>query len=538
MKREHKAVINAERDSYYVRIAKATQNPEQFLSLIVDGADQKKNALPHHAKEGKGTSGLWKQPVHNYGVLSHGRQAFSFLCNDSMKQGTNVTIEVVHRVLLHTLKMEGKLPDVMFVQLDNTTKQCKSRYLMAYMASLLASGVFKRILVSFLPVGHTHEDVDQLFSTFSRALNFLNAYTREELAAVIKGAFNSTAYKHPIHVEQMDAIVNYSDFVEEMTCIPEGISRWYQFRFYKEDGVVKLQCRESTTDGSWGGICATEVRDHLTTTVFKAGMDGRILPGVNIPPAQRRDPYAPAHADRNDDTTKVKLYRVALEKFTVAFALNPVQVASLSKDIDAVASVAPVPFHWSDDDIALLYGNGAEVEEAKQPGGIPDVQEAVFKMVVNKFYIYKTDPVEGQDQGATVPFRLSLCLQHGSMLDDLIGDNLLYPGAYMLEYIASTPDWTTCKWSKGLRQRSMQRNPFQWDTAVTPWPMSLLTTGKLSATSVRDVGYYLQRWARPDLSEDWPEQEGGDQAVDRGNMLALGKRKPKKTTGNKKRRRK
>jgi len=33
----------------------------------------------------------------------------------------------------------------------------------AYLGQLVRDGVFKDIYVSFLPVGHTHEDIDQMF---------------------------------------------------------------------------------------------------------------------------------------------------------------------------------------------------------------------------------------------------------------------------------------------------------------------------------------------------------------------------------------
>lgn len=33
----------------------------------------------------------------------------------------------------------------------------------AYLGQLVRDGVFKEIYVSFLPVGHTHEDIDQMF---------------------------------------------------------------------------------------------------------------------------------------------------------------------------------------------------------------------------------------------------------------------------------------------------------------------------------------------------------------------------------------
>jgi len=315
LERAHKDEINKARDAYYRRIVKATMNPEQYMSLIIDGADQKNNALPHHCKEGKATSALWKQPVHNMGVLSHGRQPFSFLCNDSMKQGTNVSVEALHRVLLHTKKQEGKLPPNLFLQLDNTCKQCKSQYMLGYLGSLLDSNVFARIIVSFLPVGHTHEDIDQMFSAFSKFLKFTNAFCREDLAEVVRKAFQSKAYKHPIHVELMDSIVNFSDFVADKLQVPEGISRWYQFRLFKDAGLVRVQCRESTLEGNWGGICATEVRDAVLTTIFKPGMHARIVPGIEIPPAQRRDPFALVNGEPGAKT-KVEKYRKALIKFT------------------------------------------------------------------------------------------------------------------------------------------------------------------------------------------------------------------------------
>ena len=49
---------------------------------------------------------------------------------------------------------------MLYLQLDNTARQCKAKYVMAYLKSLVAAGVFKKIVVSFLPVGHTLEDID------------------------------------------------------------------------------------------------------------------------------------------------------------------------------------------------------------------------------------------------------------------------------------------------------------------------------------------------------------------------------------------
>jgi hypothetical protein len=39
-----------------------------------------------------------------------------------------------------------------------------------FLAMLVERGIFKEIEVNFLPVGHTHEDIDTVFSLISQAL--------------------------------------------------------------------------------------------------------------------------------------------------------------------------------------------------------------------------------------------------------------------------------------------------------------------------------------------------------------------------------
>jgi hypothetical protein len=46
-------------------------------------------------------------------------------------------------------------------------RECKNRYVFTYLKSLIDCGVFQEIYVDFLPVGHTHCDIDQMFSRFS-----------------------------------------------------------------------------------------------------------------------------------------------------------------------------------------------------------------------------------------------------------------------------------------------------------------------------------------------------------------------------------
>jgi hypothetical protein len=78
------------------------------------------------------------------------------------------------------------LPPILFLQLDNTGKDNKNKHMVSFLAFLVARGVFIEIQVSFLPKGHTHEDIDQFFSVISRKLKTNPARTLPELVTTFK----------------------------------------------------------------------------------------------------------------------------------------------------------------------------------------------------------------------------------------------------------------------------------------------------------------------------------------------------------------
>ena len=53
---------------------------------------------------------------------------------------------------------------VMFVFFAFFVRENKNRYVLAFLKSLVDCGLFEHIYLNFLPVGHTHCDIDQLFS--------------------------------------------------------------------------------------------------------------------------------------------------------------------------------------------------------------------------------------------------------------------------------------------------------------------------------------------------------------------------------------
>jgi len=66
-------------------------------------------------------------------------------------------------------------PEVLYLQADNAKDN--KNFVMAGLCEMLRDlGIFKKVKLSFLPVGHTHEDVDACFGALSKKLrNYMGA---------------------------------------------------------------------------------------------------------------------------------------------------------------------------------------------------------------------------------------------------------------------------------------------------------------------------------------------------------------------------
>lgn len=172
--KDHLAEVRREKMAYYSNRARARRTPDNIMSMIIDGADQSKYDLPHFKDRSHLLSEARRLKMHVYGALVHGPKggAHAFIIPDHEHQGHNTTIQVIHSILVSHLKKHKKLPPILKLQLDNTTKQNKGQYLYGYLNLLVEFGVFEDVEVSFLPVGHTHEDIDQFFSRISVYLKY------------------------------------------------------------------------------------------------------------------------------------------------------------------------------------------------------------------------------------------------------------------------------------------------------------------------------------------------------------------------------
>jgi hypothetical protein len=73
------------------------------------------------------------------------------------------------------------LPQKLLFQMDNSVKDKKIKYLLAFLSLLIARDVFEEVWLGFLVVGHTHEDIDGCFGYLSKKLKEQSNYYLADL---------------------------------------------------------------------------------------------------------------------------------------------------------------------------------------------------------------------------------------------------------------------------------------------------------------------------------------------------------------------
>ena len=227
-RRNHLGFILNERIYYQKKKDRARLHSSEYCSIIIDGADQSAFGLPHFTTTPKIQRGH-AMKLKLIGLLEHAIQnKLTFLTmTEEHATGANHVIEAIHR-FLKSKRLEGPLPPKLFVQLDNCSRENKNRFVMGYCEMLVALSVFESVEVGFLPVGHTHEDIDQAFSQTSKHLRVNNAITLSDLQHELM-----QTNKREVKIQHMQRVANFSGLCEQENCLKkvDRITQWRYFIF-------------------------------------------------------------------------------------------------------------------------------------------------------------------------------------------------------------------------------------------------------------------------------------------------------------------
>ena len=390
---QHLLFVQRERMAYALHREQAKHEPGTYLSMIVDGADQSKHNLPHAAQKSHGSDAPFKIKMHLLGVLVHGVGTYAYTCPGHIAQGHNVTIQAIWDTLVHILSVRGKLPKTMFLQLDNTTKSCKGKYVHGFLAMLVQKGVFDKIVVGFLPVGHTHEDIDQFFGCIARLLRHNSAHSRLALAKQIRASCKKFGQR-PL-VKHWDRVANISQWLKNNhVCKMTNVTAYHQFRIFKartdEGGdKVLIQARRwpgGGKDDHWGGLDKNDVAQQ----VFKDDNYPDLLADYDTVPNGALCKEPPS----DDVLKKIRNGLYDLYEF-LHMKDEDITDCDVVFDLYSTRDLTTMKFNWDKADIASMFAlqqtsNAAvaAVDTSKH------LNASGEEMIVGKFYLASPAPCD------------------------------------------------------------------------------------------------------------------------------------------------
>jgi hypothetical protein len=310
MKRNHLWMVKEERFDYAQRILLAKRRPDLYLHLTVDGSDNSCYGFPYFAQRTHASAKGYKVRSKLYAGILHGHFAACFAYATNLRGGSNVLVEIAHRMLDLYLKDApgNKLPPTLWIQLDNTCKDNKNRYVFGYAHMLVDSGLFQQVQINFLPVGHTHCDIDQLFSRVSVHLYGSNCWDFADLLRKCRAASKMVKYCFRLY--------GFADWKNHLLTrkliIPgkafSGFMKFRNFRFtridrYRRDGEIdgwstQMQMRRSPFHEHWvdldlnvNGHIQLALKPLTFSNVFGGNLDTLNFIADALKPKPKKDPF-------------------------------------------------------------------------------------------------------------------------------------------------------------------------------------------------------------------------------------------------------
>lgn len=231
----HLELCDMERRVYQVTKINAVQCRHEYLSIIIDSSSNV--TIPHLSEKPKTWSSLQLLDICITGLLDHTNSYMKlYVCpSKSFAHGANKPMTIVYQHLTY-LAAKGPLPPTLRIQLDNCYRENKNRYMLAFLAHLVQLRVFKEIILSFLVVGHTHEDIDQRFSVFSKGLVKKKYRDLIELQEQIKSCYKNNIPETTV----INRVIDFSSYYENFSINISGHSKPHVFKFTLENDEVVM----------------------------------------------------------------------------------------------------------------------------------------------------------------------------------------------------------------------------------------------------------------------------------------------------------
>ncbi|XP_062572892.1 uncharacterized protein LOC134234860 [Saccostrea cucullata] len=234
-KKQHWDYVRRQKEAYYERREVSRLFPRKCLTIIMDGMDQKKTNIPilfSKSRNSKQIGNLQQVRTHLLGFLVHrdsevsGARKVGYGYFDLLQypHDSNLNLTVLLQTLLDYKDCLGR---ELHLQTDSASDN-KNKIVLGFLGIMVHLGIFEECYLHMLPVGHTHEDIDAMFSNFSSLLK-ADIMTLEELTRT----FQKLSYIKESKI--VKEVWDFKDWMVHHLVNNHGLGDQFEFRIHTLD---------------------------------------------------------------------------------------------------------------------------------------------------------------------------------------------------------------------------------------------------------------------------------------------------------------
>lgn len=198
-----------ERKSYQRRKIRALKYPDHVFSCIIDGMDQSHSVVPYNSNK-QFSKALCQ---HINGVYTHGHGLTIYRSFDNISKGANLTLYCLSAELEKWRNRHGgKFPEEIYIQIDGGSENANAEVL-AWCEFIVSKNLARMVILTRLPPGHTHEDIDACFGHIWKHMCKKDVSTPTQYKEFIEKAFSDREKLNAV-VEDVFVLPNYVKYFD------------------------------------------------------------------------------------------------------------------------------------------------------------------------------------------------------------------------------------------------------------------------------------------------------------------------------------
>eukprot|EP00438_Fugacium_kawagutii_P022434 Skav232861 [mRNA] locus=scaffold2451:157983:160619:+ [translate_table: standard] len=298
-----------------------------FLKIMLDGMDQQKFAFPR-ARRLQGTSEYgkaWKANVHVVGCILWGIAELYFLLPMDIAKDSSMECTLLARALdlaktyLKAMDDSFDIPDHLVVAIDSTPREGKNQVFACFLGALTAR-MFSSVECQFMQISHTHNELDQRFSTMASVVKRAESLqSLEDLKNHLSQRMTPSAGR-AMHIEIVSNTCNFKDWLKaSVECEIKGLTSTkhqganHLWRFCRRELIAqeRIECQHA----KWqdlpedpNDICVT-FKQFISDT--DKSQDPMLLMPVHVWQSLKKDALQPSHRNPLGPTTVAEFRKTA-----------------------------------------------------------------------------------------------------------------------------------------------------------------------------------------------------------------------------------